>query len=415
MLTLAAMPDPRALPLYLAALNDRSPEVRRSAESALLAVRDTARPDLEKAARSGKFSGWAAIFLERAVSDFSPVTDWKVIGPFPRTNASLFLTDASIDFSKVHAGAEGRSVSWAPRRGDSGTGRVVLDDLKDGASDRGGFGYDANGSPDLCAFASAEIESPADRDALWQFGSSGTLMVFLNGQWVHSFQDLAGRAYRPDTDLVRIHLKKGTNRLTLLTRQGMGTWSFSVQVARPSGTVMAAGSNTTGPDAFRAFAATHEGDPRSGEAIFFDAKGVGCVKCHSAGGKGTATVGPDLTGLALKYDRAEIIRSVLEPSARIANGYQPVVLATAAGQVLRGLVRGETDREIELVDADGKTARVRKDEVVERKAGDVSLMPAGVTETLSLVEFADLISYLQSLKTPAAPPATAIGPAPVVR
>ena len=60
-------------------------------------------------------------------------------------------------------------------------------------------------------------------------------------------------------------------------------------------------------------------------------RGVGCVKCHAAAGRGTANVGPDLTGLGLKYDKAEIIRSVLDPSDRLATGYQPVVVATAWG------------------------------------------------------------------------------------
>src|SRR4029077_12560693 len=54
---LAALPDPQALPVYLSALNDRSPELRKAGESALLAIRDSVRPDLEATARKGKLSG----------------------------------------------------------------------------------------------------------------------------------------------------------------------------------------------------------------------------------------------------------------------------------------------------------------------------------------------------------------------
>src|SRR5262249_33746096 len=46
-LALAALPDPGALPVYLAALRDRSPELRRAGESALLAIRDSVLSDLE--------------------------------------------------------------------------------------------------------------------------------------------------------------------------------------------------------------------------------------------------------------------------------------------------------------------------------------------------------------------------------
>jgi putative heme-binding domain-containing protein len=134
------------------------------------------------------------------------------------------------------------------------------------------------------------------------------------------------------------------------------------------------------------------------------------VKCHSAAGKGTATIGPDLTGLALKYDKAEIIRSVLEPSNRLATGYQSVLLATRDGKVVTGLIRAETEAYIELVDSETKLTRVAKTEIEDRKVGDLSVMPAGQVDSLSVVEFADLISYLQSLKTaPAQPSATTTG------
>ena len=101
-------------------------------------------------------------------------------------------------------------------------------------------------------------------------------------------------------------------------------------------------------------------------------KGIGCVRCHSAGGRGTATIGPDLTGLASKYDRAELIRSVLEPSSRIATGYQPVIVATRDGKVLTGVVRAETDDRLELADAEAKITRIPKRDIEVRRAGPVS-------------------------------------------
>src|SRR5262249_31576525 len=152
------------------------------------------------------------------------------------------------------------------------------------------------------------------------------------------------------------------------------------------------------------YALVRDGDPARGRALFFDPKGIGCVKCHSAGGAGTANVGPDLTGLSLKYDRAEIIRSVLEPSSRIATGDQPVLVARTDGRVVTGLLRAETDDHLDLIDSDARTTRVNKSEIDERRVGDVSLMPTGLVDTLSRGEFADLIAYLRSLKA-SAPPA----------
>ena len=43
---------------------------------------------------------------------------------------------------------------------------------------------------------------------------------------------------------------------------------------------------TTSLEALRTFALAHDGDPKKGEAIFFDGRGVGCVRCHAAAGRG---------------------------------------------------------------------------------------------------------------------------------
>ena len=102
----------------------------------------------------------------------------------------------------------------------------------------------------------------------------------------------------------------------------------------------------------RAYALKHDGSAERGARLFTGGRGVGCAKCHAVEGKG-GTVGPDLAGLAVKYDRAEIITSVLEPSRRIATGYQPVLIATTRGQVLTGLVREETADHLDLIGADG--------------------------------------------------------------
>ena len=382
---------------------DRDPEVRRAGESALLSIRDLVAGDLEKKARAGAFSGTAAEAVDRVLTRFVPVVKWKVIGPYPRTTAQVFFGEKTIDFSRPHVGAEGRELAWTDRPGDGETGRVVLDDLKGNGGDRGGFGYDLNGSPDLAAFAFAEIESDRDRPALLLFGSSGSLVATLNENWILDYNNLAGRPFVADSNRVRVQLKQGKNRLLVRTRQGIGSWQFSVQVSEPSESLFATRPGKISLEELRGFAASHDGDASRGRALFFDPRGIGCVKCHAAGGQGTAKVGPDLTGLALKYDRAEIIRSVLEPSNRIATGYQPVLVAKADGSVLTGLLRSETDSQLELIDANAKVARVNKAEIEDRRVGDVSLMPVGLVDTLAKQEFADLIAYLMSLKAATKP------------
>jgi putative heme-binding domain-containing protein len=339
---------------------------------------------------------------------FQPICDWTVIGPFPRTTPDAFVGRATIDFRQVHVGAEGRQIQWQPRTAEPANGRVLLDKFKSEAGDQGGFGYDQNGSPDLCAFGYAEVQSDRDAPALMLLGSSGTMIVTVNEKPVFQYTNVAGRAYVPDADLVRFDLVKGRNRILVVSRQGIGAWCFGVQIAMlaPSPSVASRAAAHSSLDELRRFAMERSGDPARGEVLFFDPKGVGCVQCHSVRGRGTSTIGPDLTGLASKYDRAELIRSVLEPSSRIAIGYQPVIVATSEGKVHSGVVRAESEAALELADSDAKIIRIPKSKIEERRVGEVSIMPARLVETLSPADFADLISFLSSLKQGSNPAAT---------
>jgi putative heme-binding domain-containing protein len=405
-LALCRLPDPRALSAYLAAIGDPNPQVRRAGESALLAIRDRVADPLKTAARSVSPSGPASLSLERVLARFEPIRAWRVIGPFPRATPQVFIGDPTIDFARTHAGAEGRTIGWKVRRSDAASGRVELDDLKPAPVDRTGSGHETTGSPDLGAFAYAEVDSDAEGPALMLLGSSGTMLVTVNEKLVYNFSNPAGREYAPETELVRFRLARGRNRILVLSRQGAGRWSFGVQLARSpalAGTDVAR-TAVAKVDDLRRVALQHNGDPRQGEEIFFDPKRVGCFRCHSAGGRGTSTIGPDLTGLALKYDRAELIRSVLEPSSRIATGYRPAIVATRDGKVLTGVVRAETGDWLELADSDAKVTRIARGDIAERRLGDVSTMPARMIESLSPTEFSDLISFLASLRTPPASP-----------
>ncbi len=293
----------------------------------------------------------------------------------------------------------GRAIRWGLRAAEPGTGRVALDDLVDGAAGPGGRGYDSGSSPDLLACGYTEIRATADRSAWLRVGSSGTITIDINGQTVFHGDHSAGRAYAFDSDMVPIALRKGRNRILVRSRQGIGRWAFGVQVSEPRDD--GAPSTTRLPttiQGLRAVALSHDGDPGRGERLFFDPGGVGCGRCHSAGGRGDANIGPDLSGLALAYDRAEIVRSVLEPSSRIVNGYRPVVVALADGTVATGLLRAETEDHIDLIDSGLRPLRLAKADVAAPRLGDTSPMPTGLVDGLTPAEFADLIAFLEALR-----------------
>src|SRR5262249_8004988 len=75
-----------------------------------------------------------------------------------------------------------------------------------------------------------------------------------------------------------------------------------------------------------------KGDVSRGQALFFTNSTVQCKTCHRVGGNGS-TLGPDLSTLGKKLDRARILESILEPSKSIEPQYIQYLVETKDGQV----------------------------------------------------------------------------------
>ena len=93
---LCSLPDPRAVGVYLAALEGDNPRLRNLAESALLAIRDKVhgRPRRRRAIRAARAA--AALSLDRVLASFTPIANWRVLGPFPR-NVPQLVSGRSLD------------------------------------------------------------------------------------------------------------------------------------------------------------------------------------------------------------------------------------------------------------------------------------------------------------------------------
>ncbi|MCP5556381.1 MAG: c-type cytochrome [Verrucomicrobiaceae bacterium] len=62
------------------------------------------------------------------------------------------------------------------------------------------------------------------------------------------------------------------------------------------------------------------GDSKRGEAIFWNHPVAACKNCHMLKGQGSA-VGPALDGIASRKDEAYILESLINPNAKLAEGY----------------------------------------------------------------------------------------------
>jgi putative heme-binding domain-containing protein len=156
------------------------------------------------------------------------------------------------------------------------------------------------------------------------------------------------------------------------------------------------------PGQYQEFALSHPGDARRGSKLFHDIKGLGCIRCHHMSGEG-GDIGPDLTDVRAKHDRAYLIESVLFPSKEILDGYQQVFFETKDDEEISGIVRAETPAEITIIDSGGIKHELEKSKITSRRISKISLMPEGLQDGLSLVEFSDLIAYLENPTIPALP------------
>ncbi len=144
-------------------------------------------------------------------------------------------------------------------------------------------------------------------------------------------------------------------------------------------------------------------DPVAGEKLFFDINGpAGCVKCHTIMNRGN-TVCPNLNGIGAVQKPEYFVESILQPSAVIVNGYETVYLVDTDGVPYSGIIKRDTEDEIDLaVDEGGKEISVYtfgKDEIEEMQKQDVSMMPGNFAEMLSTKQLYDIVTFLISQKS----------------
>jgi HEAT repeat protein/glucose/arabinose dehydrogenase len=228
---LCTLHDPRALPVYLTALDESDPRLRKLAESALLAIRDKVHAELVAAVKSRRLGPTASLSLDRILARFTPITNWRVIGPFPRNAPGLGSGSAPIDFSKSYFGSGGNPVSWTDRHADPASGRIDLDNFIQAAIGTGTTGNDPGVSSSLAAFAYAEANVDRACPALLIANSSGALVVTINEKPVYPLAGADDHSGGPAQDVVRFNLTRGRNRILLFCRKGTGPWFYSLQIA----------------------------------------------------------------------------------------------------------------------------------------------------------------------------------------
>ncbi|AMV17005.1 family 16 glycoside hydrolase [Planctomyces sp. SH-PL14] len=139
-----------------------------------------------------------------------------------------------------------------------------------------------------------------------------------------------------------------------------------------------------------------------GRALFAAANCFGCHRFSDEGG----SVGPDLTGLAGRFSRRDILESVMEPSKVISDQYAAVQIVTLDGKVVVGRIMNLAGDVLQIntnmLDPSAITPVDRKT-IDEMEISKTSMMPTGLLNSCNEEELLDLMAYLLSRGDRAAP------------
>jgi len=122
-----------------------------------------------------------------------------------------------------------------------------------------------------------------------------------------------------------------------------------------------------------------------------------CFQCHRMGNDG-GSVGPDLTAVASRFNRHDLLENILLPSKVISDRYQSYTITKRYGEEVNGCITDETDEKVVLV-VDPMTQQrqeVLKKDIVSREVSKVSQMPEWLLNVLTREEILDLLAYLEA-------------------
>jgi putative heme-binding domain-containing protein len=138
------------------------------------------------------------------------------------------------------------------------------------------------------------------------------------------------------------------------------------------------------------------GDADRGKVIFFGGR-TACSACHTVNARG-GRVGPELSKIGSIRAPADLLESVVYPSATIVRGYETYLVETKKGVTVQGILARETADALYLKTAERAEIQVPRAAVESIRQSSQSLMPQGLEKQMTRDELRDLIAFLKSLK-----------------
>ena len=141
------------------------------------------------------------------------------------------------------------------------------------------------------------------------------------------------------------------------------------------------------------------GDPAAGEMLFYGK--AACGACHAVNARG-GLLAPDLS--AAGRTSAEALRTKIlnpagdmNPDGRRHRGPNAVVVKTAEGREIRGVIRNEDTYSLLMTDMSGNFHVFDKTRILDQRYEFKSLMPDDFGKRLSAPEIQNIVAYLKTL------------------
>jgi putative heme-binding domain-containing protein len=126
-----------------------------------------------------------------------------------------------------------------------------------------------------------------------------------------------------------------------------------------------------------------------------------CALCHQLGATGRI-FGPDLTSVAQRFSRRDLLESILDPSKIVAEKYRNTTVVTKTGDRHTGriLYQGDYRKPVLQISTNpldpSAIVAVQKELVDSREDSLVSAMPEGLLNLLSRAEIGELLMFIES-------------------
>jgi len=125
--------------------------------------------------------------------------------------------------------------------------------------------------------------------------------------------------------------------------------------------------------------------------------GAQCVFCHRMGQTG-GLIGPDLTAASSRFNRRDMLDSILHPSRVIDDKFRNVALTLKSGATVVGTIEREDEKTVavKLNPLAPDVTTLNQTDVHHREVSAVSPMPGTLLNVLTQNQILDLLAYLES-------------------